>query len=228
MTGVPDESKEEEPAARHAASAPAGDAPEAEAAEPNQETPAPQAGAEKPPRKAKPSGAKSCLLGCLGLVLMLIVTLVSAGIGVHYWLGPDFVRDVLTVVFGKDVLPEKPAPPAPKLDPTNGKPEFQEMAKRLTGKWTGVLPKGDKITYEYKEDGQFSIQVEHPGGKSTSMIGGWKVLSVDDRTVRIHRQTFMPPKVDAFHIEATVTFPGADEMEHSLTKGTVKCRREAP
>ena len=183
------------------------------------------AGPPKP--KAKKSSLGGCLLGCFALGLVGTIILVAAGVGVYFGLGAEFVDDLLTLA-RQDQTPPKPREPRDTDKEKEQKPEPKELPERLLGAWTGDLPTGKMMTVVYHEKGDVSVVLHRPGKEiPQAVIGTWKVTSVENGTLRVHREFKKgSPPGDAFAPDVSITFPAANEMDHSFGKGTIRCRRE--
>jgi hypothetical protein len=178
--------------------------------------------AARPTKKAKSSGVGACLMGCVALGFVAVIALVAVGVGIRYWLGQQFVDDLLILARGVQTPPKSLEP---KGD-AEAKPEPKELPDRLIGAWGGDLPNGNRVTLVYREKGECTI-VQHRGKQTPILtLGTWKVTGVDGATLRIHREFNMPASGEAFAADVTITFPAPNEMEHSLGKGTIRCKRE--
>jgi len=181
--------------------------------------------AAPPKKRAKPSGLGACLLACVALGIAGIVIVVAVGVGIHFVLGEEFVDDLLILARGVQPPPKSDQPDI-KREVAELKPEPKELPDRVIGAWAGQLPNGDRVTLVYLEKNQCTI-IRHRGKTPPQLTPGtWKVSAVDGGTLRVHREFAKAPAGDLFAADVTVTFPGANEMEHSLGQGTIRCRRE--
>ena len=79
------------------------------------------------------------------------------------------------------------AVPPPSNDPARGDANFQELAKRLAGRWSIDGFENAKVIWEYRLDGTFDIRVERT--PPLTITGRWEVVGISKDSVVIERKS---------------------------------------
>jgi hypothetical protein len=160
------------------------------------------------PGRTPKSSTGVWLLAAGGGCLMVVAIAVTASLVTFLVL-----RRAPVVEPAREVVlpPIKLRPP----NPAGQNPAFKAMVDRLAGRWEGVPPQGGSITYDYRADGSFSLQVQGPN-QALMMNGTWQVVGIGADSLDIKRNSSDAPN-EFFEPgdRPQILFPAPNLMRHA-------------